>query len=1184
MAKKTHVDIDWTFVHRQLSPDLRAELDDWILDEPVQVKDVSIYTDGSFACTVDEKKAGWAFLAIGRWEEESYVLGYDWGIVDIDPLEEGWTGAERADSKAAEATAVLRALEWAFSHNLKTTYTFYFDSQLAGSSSSGVFGVAPWDRQHRALRAMAKAFEAFHRPHGMTFWQHVKAHNGTLGNEIVDIFAKRAFSEQSSLHSWTCPDYSPFLFGKRFPLEYFWMMWDATSGLSNGGDRRSVPLLRDHLPDVPGCLEEKLPLELLSVPETQESMKHLRFFAATYNVATLGKGTGGFVHYLRQQAESHGLDLLFLQETRSKRSQMVLSGSHVRVIAEAINGVGGLELWFARSHSHKQHRIFDHDKIRVLHANSQMLFVKATYQTVDLLLVNLHAPHSGRPSQEVEEYWAEVTSLLTSFCSRYPHVIFGGDANAHFDAECEGCIGEAGLESKENLGGRLFRELLIRFGLFLPSTFADIHRGKHATWFHSAHDTMSRCDYFALPQAWRQAKIGTWVFDTLDIVKDGMDHLPLALTFRMAFQVQANVKKTAGFCRRSLQKATLEQLQATLKNVSIPEWQCDVDRHAMSLSQQIFQGLCDAFPVTPQGIKKSYISQEAWHIRRARIFCRKLTRELLLRSHKLTVWSAWGHLAGRACFDTRALLLQGFDVISRFQKARGFSAALTKSLRKCLRRDRAASLASLAGQITTMTAREFANALRAIGVVNPKKPTGIKPLPILHDEHGRPAETEEAVAALWRGYFGSQEDGVVTTFEQLFSSRKHGLEASIVMPDWSEIPSIYQVESQFRKTALGKAYFADNIPGDLLRKAPVRMAELFYSLYCKEVVRLQEPLLYKGGYLVAARKKGNPCLVTNYRSLFVSSVIAKALHSIYRADLAESFAAHRLGLQVGGLPGQGIVQPVHSLHLFQQEAIASGNSYAILFVDISNAFYKVVRQHVVTPADDDRGARELFGSLGLPPQAFCEFQELLRQPDALDAAEVPPHLKALFREFFTSTWFMIRGDQAVTHTRKGSRPGDAFADLVFSFALTKFVQRALNQLQMEFNDLGIWWNGEKTIYPEGDFQVDLGPLTPVWADDLAFAVSDGAPEMLIHKITRVTAVLFENLLAAGLTPNLKKGKSEILIDLRGPGSLALRRDLLRQENVLRIDSRYGPFELHLVGAYKHLGTWLQVGAGIQKGH
>ena len=101
-------------------------------------------------------------------------------------------------------------------------------------------------------------------------------------------------------------------------------------------------------------LAEKLPQELLKPPATTSVMKQLKIFAATYNVATLGKGSGGFVHYLRQQAEMHGLDLLFLQETRSRKSQMVLSKSHIQITSEAINGVGGLELWLARSHPHKQ--------------------------------------------------------------------------------------------------------------------------------------------------------------------------------------------------------------------------------------------------------------------------------------------------------------------------------------------------------------------------------------------------------------------------------------------------------------------------------------------------------------------------------------------------------------------------------------------------------------------------------------------------------------------------------------------------------------------------------------------------------------------------------------------------------------------------------------------------------------
>lgn len=186
--------------------------------------------------------------------------------------------------------------------------------------------------------------------------------------------------------------------------------------------------------------------------------------------------------------------------------------------------------------------IFGQEHVRVLLATSQMLFVKATYQMIDLLCVNLHAPHSGRPDHEIVAYWKEVEAALSRFSQQYPNIIIGADANSHFSAECEGCIGDAGLETKENLGGCLFRALLIRFSLFLPSTFADVHTGTHSTWFHSAHSTVSRCDYFALPQIWRQAKLSTWVFDTLDIVKDGIDHGPLALTITFCFAFQVKVR------------------------------------------------------------------------------------------------------------------------------------------------------------------------------------------------------------------------------------------------------------------------------------------------------------------------------------------------------------------------------------------------------------------------------------------------------------------------------------------------------------------------------------------------------------------------------------------------------------------------------------------------------------------
>ena len=48
-------------------------------------------------------------------------------------------------------------------------------------------------------------------------------------------------------------------------------------------------------------------------------------------------------------------------------------------------------------------------------------------------------------------------------------------------------------------------------------------------------------------------------------------------------------------------------------------------------------------------------------------------------------------------------------------------------------------------------------------------------------------------------------------------------------------------------------------------------------------------LVYKGGRLVPVYKKGDPKECCNYRSLFVSSVVGKALHSIFRQELGPHF-------------------------------------------------------------------------------------------------------------------------------------------------------------------------------------------------------------------------------------------------------------------------------------------------------
>ena len=408
------------------------------------------------------------------------------------------------------------------------------------------------------------------------------------------------------------------------------------------------------------------------------------------------------------------------------------------------------------------------------------------------------------------------------------------------------------------------------------------------------------------------------------------------------------------------------------------------------------------------------------------------------------------------------------------------------------------------------------------------------------------------------------------SLSQLMDQVDQGLLRTKTMPAWDEIPSLLEIERRFRRNSQGRSYFVDNLPGELLAKAPA-MAKIFFSGICKEIIFQKEPLLHKGGFLVPAYKKGDPTDPTNYRSLFVSSVVGKAVHGMFREKIAAAFLKQRLPFQIGGLKEQNITQATHALQIFHRNALRDHDSVAILFVDVSNAFYCLVRQHIVQGRADQRTPRQLFQQLKLPDEATQDFELLFETPDAVSGAELSPFVKEMFQEFYESTWFKLKGDKQIVNTRRGSRPGDSMADICFSYAFTKIIP-----------SIAIPWNGKCTPFPLQGPITMLDVLMPLWADDLALAIRAPDPELLIQQLKAVSGELFDGLISAGLTPNFRAGKTEVLLDIRGQGSLAMRRTLHSAEHKLIIPSRFEDYKLQSVGTYKHLGTWLQVGAGLAR--
>ena len=220
--------------------------------------------------------------------------------------------------------------------------------------------------------------------------------------------------------------------------------------------------------------------------------------------------------------------------------------------------------------------------------------------------------------------------------------------------------------------------------------------------------------------------------------------------------------------------------------------------------------------------------------------------------------------------------------------------------------------------------------------------------------------------------------------------------------------------------------------------------------------------------------------------------------------------------------------------------------------------------------------QEIFTSLCLPEEVYDEFCDLLQEGPAIEQSNASLFTQSLFREFYSRTWYTVNGTSTWTQTHRGSRPGDSFADICFGFALAKLLRRREGVLLDKYPFLTIAWTGQNTPHPDEETTF-LGPLLPVWADDLALAMSHDSPQELLQLLPQVANDVLHSLAVSGLQPNMKPGKTEVLVDLKGRGSLQARRDLMHQDYKFHLQSPLIAEPLRAVGSYRHLGTIIQLG-------
>ncbi|CAL1140910.1 unnamed protein product, partial [Cladocopium goreaui] len=342
---------------------------------------------------------------------------------------------------------------------------------------------------------------------------------------------------------------------------------------------------------------------------------------------------------------------------------------------------------------------------------------------------------------------------------------------------------------------------------------------------------------------------------------------------------------------------------------------------------------------------------------------------------------------------------------------------------------------------------------------------------------------------------------------------------------------------------------------------------------------LEEFLGHKGGFLQPLWKgKGPIDDPASFRSILISSHIGKALHRTLRESQCSIFETFLQTEQIGGRKKVPVNLGVHMCRAFMRAHKAAGDSVGMIYLDLKEAFYRIVRQLATGGNASDALLAKVCARFGLPEGVLHDLHCHLSQPAALLDAGLPQHARNAVQALHEDTFFRVKGQRDCCRTELGTRPGDCYADVIFSYIWC----RILKLLQGELQRLDI---GEEICTDEGihvcaDRALPAGVprpfLGPTWMDDTCICVSSCTAIGVESKTIHAAGLLLQFCEQHALTPNLQKGKTEVLFAFQGTGSRSLKKKYFgpQSDQCMHILAEHGLKKIQVVSKYAHLGCMM----------
>ena len=591
----------------------------------------------------------------------------------------------------------------------------------------------------------------------------------------------------------------------------------------------------------------------------------------------------------------------------------------------------------------------------------------------------------------------------------------------------------------------------------------------------------------------------------------------------------------------------------------------DVDSHLDHLLEHIKAAARSAFGPPPKIPRQPWVSARTWSVlrcaaplRRSMHRLRTLRSQALLHMAFLALRPAARPHDGYGPRQARATMA----ATRRLEAATHRSLALIHvAVKRFVAEDKRSFLGDMALRAACAAERnDSRTAFKIIRLLGGFQPRRLKSVRL---KDGTLAKDAAQAAERWEEHF-----------VELFAGSSLPLPSFAATEPVSSVPlqrfrpSPSGVASAIARVGSGKAVGPDEVPAELLKAGGDALAIRVHALIDRVVTSQRWPWRWKGGRIATLwKKKGDYQVCDNSRGLLVSDHLGKVLPDLIKEDLTPFIAARLPRSQYGGVEGGGTDFPNHTLRLLVEYAKAEALSVFILFVDLSQAFDRVVREVVcgwpqqqpgVPEASTDAARLAYLLAIGVNETAARHIVKDVRaNGTVLERWDVDPVVAELVRGLHSMAWFQVEGRLSVVATATGGRQGCKLGGVIFAICY----EQALAMMRTDLVAAGIAvqfkYSSSAPFWSPADAAArhTTDPLVEVtFVDDEAVGIVASSPATLDKAIDVIVASLRAAFTAFNLNINWKQGKSEAMLRYRGRNA-AKRLDARRSDHPRQAESR-----------------------------